>query len=182
MVRGLATAAQNCGQVRVKVLKKIVEIGISTTIPRYASVKPRLKPNPGSTLFRFVFAFTAIARRPAPTPLTSRLINLVEYAAVAEKLGLRLFPSAKIRIDREQAHAWKLARILRGDGLVARTEKILRDYFLPLGSVQKFQIRLRDRGRAVNPVHLVHPRDRRFGQDAYRRIHDLEFVGAKLLD
>src|SRR5260370_37505847 len=77
MVRGLATAAQNCGQVSVKVLKKIVEIGISTTIPRYASVKPSVSPNPGSTFFRLVVV--AISR------LTSRLIDLIEHAAVGKE-------------------------------------------------------------------------------------------------
>ena len=84
---------------------------------------------------------------PITCTLTSRLIDLVEHAAVAEKLRLRLFPSAKIRIDREQRQARELARVLRGDGLVARTEEILRDYFLPRGRVEKFQVRLRDRRR-----------------------------------
>src|SRR5208337_5472709 len=66
IVRGLATAAQNWGQVSVKVLKKIVEIGISTTIPRYARAKPRVRPNPGSTLVRLVLAFNPIARMRCP--------------------------------------------------------------------------------------------------------------------
>src|SRR5271167_1178359 len=173
MVRGLATAAQNCVQVRVKVLKKIVEIGINTTIPRYASVKPSVRPNPGSTLFRFV-AIRAI--------LTSRLIDLVEHAAVAEELRLRLFPSTEIRIDREQRQVRELARVPGRDDPVARAEEILRDYFLPCWAVEKFQVGFRDGRGAVATTDLVDPCDRRFGQNADRRIDYLELVGAELLE
>src|SRR5690349_9331127 len=52
IVRGDATVAQNSDQLRVKVLKKIVESGSSTTMLRYTSVYPIVSPNPGRTFLR----------------------------------------------------------------------------------------------------------------------------------
>src|SRR5258708_16115961 len=124
-VRGDATAAQNCAQVRVNVLKKIVESGISTTIPRYASVKPRVRLNPGSTLVRrVVVTATEFPSLASLICLAARLIDLVEYAAVAEELRLRAFPSAEISIDRDQRQTWELARVLFLFGLVPRAIKV----------------------------------------------------------
>src|SRR5579862_3244001 len=107
--------------------------------------------------------FTSRFRR---HPLTSRLIDLVEYAAVTKKLWLRLFPSAEIGINREQRQARELVRILGGDGLVLRTEKILGDDFLSCRSVQKFQVRSRYVCCAVTTVNFIDPRDRRFCPNA----------------
>ena len=98
-MRGDATAAQNCVQVRVKVLKKMVESGISTTIPRYASVKPRVRLNPGSTLVRLIGAAKEFPRFLTGRGSTSRLVDLVEYPAVAEEFWLHAFPSAEISIN-----------------------------------------------------------------------------------
>src|SRR5438067_2142330 len=109
----------------------------------------------------------------------SRQINLVEYAAVAEKLGLRFFPSAEITVDREKRQRRKLAGVLGGDLRIARTIKILRADLLSFGRVQKFQIRLRDRRSAVAAIDLIHPGDRRFGLHTQRRIDNFESVRAE---
>src|SRR3546814_7922907 len=59
------------------------------------------------------------------------LVDLIEHAAVAEVLGLRLGPAAEVA-DRDEIELRELARVLRGDLRIRRAVIVLRDDFLCL--------------------------------------------------
>ena len=67
------------------------------------------------------------------------LIDLIEYAAVAEELRLRGFPPAEL-LDRGEFYLRKIRRVARRDRRIERSVVILRDDFLRLRCVQEAQI------------------------------------------
>src|SRR3546814_9552429 len=75
------------------------------------------------------------------------LVDLIEHAAVAEVLGLRLGPAAEVA-DRDEIELRELARVLRGDLRIRRAVIVLRDDFLCLVGVQVIQVRLGDLARS----------------------------------
>src|SRR5690606_24273981 len=106
----------------------------------------------------------------------------IELAAVVEVLALRLLPAAEHLVDREEAEVRIAAAVALGDRGVARTEVMPRDDVLALRRVQVLEIRLGDRASALAIDDRVDDRDRRLGQDADGRQHDLELAVADLLE
>src|SRR3954470_23307101 len=109
-------------------------------------------------------------------------IHLIEDRAVLEVGFVRLRPAAKNFLDREQIDVRELTRELGRDRGIARSIKVLGGDALALGAVQVFEIRLRDRARAMLVDDTVDQRDGRFGKDAERGIDDLELVTTGLAE
>src|ERR1700691_2499301 len=94
---------------------------------------------------------------------------------------LRLGPSADHVVDVDQfdigIHGSELLR--RGE---PRAEIVFRRDRLAFWRVEVLKVGGRDRARAVAIDDLVDYRDRRFGEDTYRGIDDLELVLAELVE
>src|ERR1700728_1106831 len=95
------------------VLRNRPASGIRMMIDSHVSVSPMVRPNPGIVLRRPALSLTmSPARLPAAK---SVLVNLVEDAAFAEVLLLRLRPAAEDLVDGEQFHLGKRIFVFLGD-------------------------------------------------------------------
>src|SRR5262245_52547615 len=159
--------------------------GMRTIRLKYVKVKPSANPKPGMALGRF----NARPRAPAIYVFPSlvgrfRLIDLVKNTPVIEVLRLRLGPSAKEGIvDRHERHIGEAGEIFRiGRARVRGTIVALGDQLLRFRRIKKLQIRLGHFARPLGVDDLVDNGDRRLRLDRKRRDHDLELVGAELVD
>ncbi|MPL67344.1 hypothetical protein SDC9_13035 [bioreactor metagenome] len=110
-----------------------------------------------------------------------RGIDLVEGAAVAEVLGLRLGPAAEI-LDRHQMQRLEARGILgRGLRAVPGAVEVLERQRLRLGAVEVFEIGIGQRALRVGLDVGIDHRNRRLGEDRDRGHDDVESIGAKLL-
>src|SRR5471030_950111 len=114
--------------------------------------------------------------------LFSRLVDLVEDAAVGEMDLLRLGPAAEHLVDREERQLREALGVSPGDLGRARPEIVARDELLAFRRIEMLEIFLGDRARAAAVDRLVDDRDRRLGEDADRRRDDLDLVLAELVD
>ena len=111
-----------------------------------------------------------------------RPVNLVELAAIGEMLGLRLGPAAEDLVDGHQLDLGE-ARQVGGIGRIGlgRAVEVAGDDLLRRRRVEEIEIGLRHLARAALVDDGIDQGDRRLGQDRERRHHDLELVGAELL-
>src|SRR5690606_4042155 len=103
-----------------------------------------------------------------------RLVDLIEDLAVGEELLLRIRPALGDRRDREELDRRQRGLELREDRRVGRTVEVLADDLLRLGRVEELEVRLGDLLGALALDVGVDPRERRIGEDADRRIDDLD--------
>jgi hypothetical protein len=106
----------------------------------------------------------------------SRLVNLIEQAALAKKFRLRFFPAPKNFVHREEGNAGQLGRVILQDRGVARPVMMLRGSILRLGGEEKFQVSLGGFPRAFFVNDRIDHSSRRLAQNAGRGINDVEFI------
>ncbi len=75
----------------------------------------------------------------SPAISFSRLVDLVEHAAIGEMRRLRLAPAAEIPVDGDQGNGGKRAAILGQDRDIARAVEILRLDLLRLRRIEEIQ-------------------------------------------
>src|SRR5215469_15240618 len=118
----------------------------------------------------------------ATLTLIARPVDLVEHAAVGEMGCLRLFPAAEHLINGEKRDLREFIGVAASDLGIARPVEMLGDDFLGFGRIEQLQIGLGRGTGAMLVDDLVDQSDRRLGQNADRRRHDLEFVLAELIE
>jgi hypothetical protein len=112
-------------------------------------------------------------------PLNSRGINLIENPTVIEMGRLRLLPSAKHVLNREQLDIRESWAVLRRRGQ-PRAEKMLGRNALPLICIKIFQILQRHFPRTVAIDVLIDQRYRRLSENTARGIDNFKLVLAEL--
>src|SRR5450755_2407981 len=153
-----------------------------------------VRPNPGKVLRRPAIAL----KKPSASLILPRLfgasryrfagkrlfrlilVNLIEDAALAEMLLLRLGPAAEDVIDREQLDFGEGLFVFLRDLLITWSIGIACGNFLTFPRIPVFQVGLGHRARALLVGDGIDHCDRRFGQDRQRRRDDLELVLAEL--
>src|SRR5882724_10321783 len=157
-VRRLVTMPQNCSRLSSNVLRNRAASGSRMIMESHVRVSPMVRPNPGSVLRRA----TAILTNP-PVRATNRrisscgsiLVDLVENAAFAEMILLRLGPTTENVVDGEKFDLGERFFVFLGDLRIARTIGIARGDFLALFGIPILQIGIGDVACALFTGNLV---------------------------
>src|SRR6266508_4880059 len=121
-VRRLVRISQNCTGESSSVLRKRPASGMRMITESHVRVSPMVRPNPGRVLRRATAVFTKSPRFRSGCPLArSILVNLVENAAFAEVILLRVGPTTKTVIDREKFDLGEGFFVLPRNLRIART-------------------------------------------------------------
>src|ERR1700704_4139967 len=181
-VRGAVTMSRKPANPRVADFSTMAASGMRTIRPRYVKVKPSANPKPGMALGRF----NARPRAPAicvNSVRRLRLVDLVEDAAFAEMLRLRLRPAAEQRVvDQHVLHIGEAREILGiGRFGIGWAIVVMGDDLLGFRRVEEVQISLGHLASALGVDDLVNDGDGRLGLDRERRHDDLELVGAEFV-
>src|SRR5437899_7245552 len=165
-VRRLVRISQNCPGESSSVLRNRPASGMRMITESHVRVSPMVRPNPGKLLRRA----TAVLTNPPASGYgwllaRSILVNLVENAAFAEVILLRLGPTTKNVVDREKFDLGEGFFVFLRNFRITRTIGIACGDFLTFLGIPIFQVPLGDRARALFIGNLVDHGDRRLGEN-----------------